>query len=133
MLSWFMSLTIGGKLIIVGFQLLGIIVLWAWAVFIAERLDTKRLPTEMPSQGIEECKQSTARHYKGTKHQKPKSQFGICRLLGGCHHIIKDNGVRYLTDNCGDQCKQPAHRVKPKNFGRVIKCIKVILRFSIPH
>jgi len=129
MISLFQSLTIGGKLIIIGFWLLGIIVLWAWAVFIARRLDARRLPTKILSQGIEECKKSAPRSYKGAKHQKPQSQFWIRRLLSSCHHIIKDNGVRCPADNCGDQCKQPAHRVKSKDFGR----IRVIPPISISH
>jgi len=126
-ISWFMSLTIGGKLIAIGFQLLGVILLIAWAVFITKRLGS--MPAVTLSQDAENRKKSTARQYKNSTHQKRKNQVGICRLLGSCHHIIKDNGVRYPTDNCGDQCKQPAQRVEPKNFG----FIRVILLFPISH
>jgi hypothetical protein len=116
-ISWFQNLTIGDKLIIIGFWLLGIIILIAWAVFITKRLGS--MPAVMLSQDAENRKKGTARRYKDNTHQKSKSQFRICRLLSSCRHILKDKGVRYPTDNCGDQCKQPAHYIQPKNCGRI--------------
>ena len=133
MISWFQSLSIGGKLIIIGFWLLGIILLWAWAVFITKRLELGIMPTEIRSQNLsqdaENRKKRAARRYKDSTHKKPKSQFGICRLLSSCRHIVKDNGIRYPANNCGDQCKQPSQRVETKNFGD----IRVILRFLQSH
>ena len=114
MISWFMSLTIGGKLIAIGFQLLGVILLWAWAVFITKKLGS--MPAVTLSQEGEKPKKGTTRQYKNSTHQKRKSQVRICRLLGSCHHIIKDNGVRCPTNNTRDQSKQPTQRIQPKYF-----------------
>lgn len=129
MISWFPSPTVGGTLLFVGFWLLGIILLYAWAVFITKRLRPKSLPAEHSSQASENPKQGTARHYEPSKRQKTKSQFRICRLLSSCCDIVKDKSVRYPTHNSREQCKQPAQRVEPKNF----RCIRVILQFPISH
>jgi hypothetical protein len=131
MLSWFMSLAIHHKVMIIGFYLLGIILLFLWAIFITKRFGSKTLSADNLSRTTEKCKKGTTRRHKDTTHQKPKSQFRICRLLSSCCHIFKDKGVRYPTDNCGDQCKQPARRVESKNFGRVR--VRAIFSLSQPH
>jgi hypothetical protein len=118
-ISWFLSLAIHDKLMIIGFWMLGIILLYTWAVFITKRLGVKSLPAEYPSQASENPKQGTARHYEASKHQKPKDQFRIRRLLGSCCHIVKDKGVRCPAHSSGGQSKQPTQRVEPKNLGRV--------------
>jgi hypothetical protein len=131
MLSWFMSLAIHHKVMIIGFYLLGIILLFLWARFITKRFEPKTLLANKFSHGTEKCEKSSSRPYEDDNHQKPKCQFRICRLLSSCRHILKDKGVRYPTDNCGDQCKQPTHRVKSKNFRRVR--VRIIFPLSQPH
>jgi hypothetical protein len=126
-ISWFLSLDIGDKLIVIGCWLLGVIALLAWDVFIAKRLDAKRLPTNTLSQGVEECKKSTTRPYKDSNHQKHKGKFRIhyaCHLLSGFHQIVKNDSIGYSTNNEGDECKEPPHRIQPKKFG--------LLRFILP-
>ena len=129
MISWFQGLAIGGKLVAIGFQLLGIILVIAWAVFITKKQDAKRLPADTLSQGIENQKKSPARPYEDNKHQKQKGEFRIWHLLGSCLHNVEGKCVRPSADDEGDKCKQATHWVQPKNFGR----IRVILRFSESH
>ena len=117
MISWFQSLTIGDTLMTIGFWLLGVLLLYVWAVFITKRLGVKRLPTVSLSQGGENRKKATASRYEGSKHQKRKSQFGVCRLLGSRCDIVKDKGVRYPADNSRDQQKQPTQCIQAKYLG----------------
>jgi hypothetical protein len=128
MISWFQSLTIGGKLIIIGFWLLGILLLVAWAIFITRKLSS--MPAVVPSQEAENGKKATTNPYKASTYHKPKSQFGICRLLSSCRHIVKDKSVRHATNNTRHQSKQPTQCIQPKNCSRIRT---VILPFSSWH
>ena len=131
MLSWFMGLAIHHKVMIIGFYLLGIILVILWARFITKRLEPKTLPADKLSHSAEKCEKSPSRPCEDDNHQKPKKRFRIFHLLGSCIHSIKSNCIRYSTDNEGDNHKQPAHRVEPENFGRVR--VRVILPLPQSH
>jgi hypothetical protein len=111
MLSWFTSLAIYDKVMIIGFYLLGIILVTLWARFIARRYPAKRLPFDTlfsHNQGIENKENTTSSCCKDDKHQKAKKRCVIWSLLGKCLNNVKENYIRYSTNNKGDNQNHPS-------------------------
>lgn len=132
MISWFQSLSIGGKIAFVAGYILMILFLILWEIYNTQRHDAKRLPMVMPTSTIEETKKLVHTITTPTSKQNQYNAHRRARHLLEIFRINLKKSIVYCKSR--DDGNNPAHHLQQYIQKVIISLVRWITpAFSISH